>query len=152
MTTIKDLEEKFKSLEEIFTAFKNELEELKEENLSSGPESLFDRWATTSNGQRVLIVSDQPDEFGMVTTINEDPDRPRRNRNLVLVNLDVDPVVLTTEEDFNGAPEGTIVEGVKYPHDVYVKRGMSWDRAGYTDVTDSDDMSTCRVVRWGDEE
>ena len=152
MTTIKDLEEHFEKLEGVFATLKRELEELKEENLPSESESLLGRWATTSNGQRVLIISDQPDEFGMVTTINKDPDRPRRNRNLVLANLDVDPVVLTTEENFDSAPKGTIAVYVDGSWEVYVKTDIVWQVIGDTKLFRGCEMPTCRVIRWGDEE
>lgn len=60
------------------------------------------------------------------------------------------PVTLNTADDFEDAPEGTIIEATIYPKDVAVKTEDGWYRTGGMHAIAVEYMPTCRVIRWGD--
>ena len=150
MTTIKDLELRIKSAESTLEMLRGELEELRQQEQQE-PESLFGRWATHKEYGRGIIVSRKPDGEGEVrfayrnSSYMDDVD----TRFVLPESLDFDPVTLTTTEDFNDAPEGTIVEGPMSPKDVAVKTEDGWYRTGGMHAIAVEYMPTCRVIRWG---
>lgn len=152
MTSINDLEERINSAEAVLEALKAELEALKQQEPE--PESLFGRWATHTEDRRGIIGSDKPDSNGEVRFAY-------RNENFTdgtewlfvpLESLDLDPVTLTTEQDFDLAPVNTIAEALQEPHDVYVKTGNKWYVAGDIVEANLTVMPTCRVIRWGSDQ
>lgn len=73
--------------------------------------NLFGRWAKHPDYGRGIIVSPYPDRGGVVWFFIERKDNSgKRGGWLHLEDLTLDPVELTTVEDFENAPEGTIVE------------------------------------------
>lgn len=113
--------------------------------------SLFGRWATHPDYGRGIIVSCKPDGEGEVRFAY----RTIRYMDHVDTrfvrpeSLDLDPLTLTTAEDFQDAPEGTIVEGPMSPKDVAVKTEDGWYRTGGMHAMAVEYMPTCRVIRWG---
>lgn len=110
--------------------------------------------ATTAKGSEVvmiwrdiydaLIITDQGEHSSDWLTPNgkryelrEKPDHPE---------------VLTTVEDYQNAPYGTIVAGTE-PAAVFVKSIGSWHAAGHTALVECVDLegTRCTVVRWGGE-
>ena len=164
MTTIADLEFRIRSAQ---TVIKNaegtlerlnaELTELKkqEKGKQSEPESLFGRWATHPEYGRGIIISDKPDFGGEVKFAyhwNPEDEDPTTCHYVNLGGLALDPVTLTTTEEYQAAPVGTIIEVCE----TAVARKISkqwWDRSGtqapWSNVELSDEIGTCRVIRWG---
>ncbi|MEO5307959.1 cell division protein ZapB [Corynebacterium sp. c8Ua_99] len=161
MTTINDLELRIGSAEDIIVVLKDELAELKthlqelkeqqEKDKQPEQESLLGRWATHPKYGRGIITSDKPDTFKEVRfTIRNDEFTDGADQLFVRFDdLTLDPATLTTGQDFEDAPVGTIVEATKEPHDVYVKAGPLWYIAGGSFSTLSEGMPACRVIRWG---
>lgn len=157
MTKIDDLQERVNSAEKIFDAFKSELDELKAElealkNQEPEQESLLGCWATHKEYGRGVIFSSEPNDDGYVRIAYRNDScmggaetcyaRPE--------DLDLDPVTLTTADDFKDVPQGTIVEATTAPHDVYVNNGERWWVAGEIAAASPAKMPTCRVIRWGE--
>ena len=65
-------------------------------------------------------------------------------------HLKTDPALLDTYADFNDAPEGTIIEMMAEPKDVYVKEGSIWYRTGDDYAVSANELTKARVVRWGE--
>lgn len=156
MTSIKDLQERINSAEKIFNVFKSELDELKAElealkNQEPEQESLLGRWATHPTYGRGIIVSYKPDSDGDVrfAYLNSSYTDHVDTRFVLPEHLDLDPATLTTAQDFQDAPEGTIVEGPMYPKDVAIKTEDGWHRTGGMHAIAVEYMPTCRVIRWG---
>ena len=158
MTDIKDLEERIEGAEDALTFVKDQLAGLKthlqelKEKQDKQPEPLFGRWATHPEYGRGIIVSVKPDGEGEVRfayrTIRYTDHVDTR---FVLPEyLDLDPLTLTTTEDFEDAPEGTIAESTMYPKDVAVKTEDGWYRTGGMHAIAVEYMPTCRVIRWGE--
>ena len=156
MTSIKDLQERINSAEKIFNVFKSELDELKAElealkNQEPEQESLLGRWATHPTYGRGIIVSYKPDSDGDVRFAyrNSSYTDGVDTRFVLPESLTIDPATLTTAQDFQDAPEGTIVEGPMYPKDVAIKTEDGWHRTGGMHAIAVEYMPTCRVIRWG---
>ena len=167
MTDIKDLEMRIEGAEDALTFVKDQLaglkthlQELKEQEEDKQPESLFGRWATHPEYGRGIIASRKPDGDGEVrfayrTSRYTDEVNIRfvLPEHLTLdfdpATLTLDPATLTTTEDFEDAPEGTIVEAPMYPKDVAVKTEDGWYRTGGMHAIAVEYMPTCRVIRWG---
>lgn len=150
MTSIKDLELRIKSAESTLEMLRGELEELRQQKQQE-PESLFGKWATHPKYGRVLIVARQLGSNGDVRFVYRD-DRFTDGVNYKFArpeHLTIDPVTLTTTEDFEDAPEGTIAESTMYPKGVVVKTEDGWYRAGGMHAIAVEYMPTCRVIRWG---
>lgn len=149
MTDIKDLELRIKSAESTLEMLRGELEELRQQQQES--ESLFGRWATAPNGQRVLIVEHEWDEDGLIAVVGPTHAGSRETEKIVVSRdqVTLDPVTLTTTKGFEDAPEGTIVEATIYPKDVAVKTEDGWYRTGGMHAIAVEYMPTCRVIRWG---
>lgn len=161
MTTIDDLEMRIEGAEDALTFVKDQLaglkthlQELKEQEKDKEPESLFGRWATAPNGQRVLIVEHEWDEDGLIAVFGPTHAGSRETEKIVVSRsqITLDPVTLTTAQDFQDAPEGTIVEASMYPKDVAVKTEDGWYRTGGMHAIAVEYMPTCRVIRWGNEQ
>ena len=152
MTTIKDLELRIKSAESTLEMLRGELEELRQQQQQKPePESLFGRWATHKEFGRGIIVSYKPDSDGDVrfAYLNSSYTDHVDTRFVLPEHLDLDPATLTTTEDFDKAPVGTIVEAPMYPKDVAVKTEDGWYRTGGMHAIAVEYMPTCRVIRWG---
>lgn len=159
MTDIKDLEMRIEGAEDALAFVKDQLaglkthlQELKEkQDKQPEPEPLFGRWATHPTYGRGIIASDKLDGDGEVNFRY----RCSGAETGVVVeyasldDLTLDPTTLTTAEDFEGAPEGTIVEGPMSPKDVAVKTEDGWYRTGGMHAMAVEYMPTCRVIRWG---
>ncbi|HCD1917623.1 TPA: hypothetical protein NBI62_000850 [Corynebacterium striatum] len=107
-------------------------------------ENLFGRWAEHPTLGRGIIISEHPDQETFVKFANG-----KSWSGVILDDLTLDPVELTTVEDFENAPEGTIVtkpKGDAYQKD-YAER---WE--SINDVHTSLDMAATgpwRILRWG---
>lgn len=157
MTKIDDLQERVNSAEKIFDAFKSELDELKAElealkNQEPEQESLLGCWATHKEYGRGVIFSSEPNDDGYVRIAYRNDScmggaetcyaRPE--------DLDLDPAILTTGQDFEDAPEGTIIEDITDPRCVAMKIRGIWYLAGLGGAAvTSEQMPPCRVIRWG---
>ena len=162
MTTINVLESRISSAEASLTFVKDQLaglkthlQELKEkQDKQPEPEQedLFGRWATHPEYGRGIIVSAKPDGDGDLRfayrTIRYTDHVD--TRFVLPESLTIDPVTLTTTEDFDNAPEGTIVEGPMYPKAVAIKTEDGWYRTGGMHAIAVEYMPTCRVIRWGE--
>ncbi|TQE43594.1 hypothetical protein EJK80_06185 [Corynebacterium phoceense] len=115
------------------------------------PESLFGRWAEHPEYGRGIIISAHPDQFNAVWLAREKVDTSGKawQAQVYLESLTLDPVELTTVEDFENAPEGTIVaapQGNAYQK-VFAKY---WE--SYNDELDAKEMaasSPWKILRWG---
>lgn len=149
MTSIKDLELRIKSAESTLEMLRGELEELRQQQQES--ESLFGRWATHPKYGRGIIINDKPDSVGIVRLFFRSEKRTSGTDVFFasVKNLTLDPVTLTTTEDFEDAPEGTIAESTMYPKGVVVKTEDGWYRTGGMHAIAVEYMPPCRVIRWG---
>lgn len=113
---------------------------------------LFGRWAEHPEYGRGIIASSRTDDRNraLFGSIGDPPALVAQWRYVPIGELTLDPATLTTQQDFEGAPEGTIAEATTEPNDVYVKAGVRWYIAGYTSTISSKDIPACRVIRWGD--
>ncbi|OFP17172.1 hypothetical protein HMPREF2998_02995 [Corynebacterium sp. HMSC065A05] len=114
-------------------------------------QSLFGRWATHPKYGRGFISSAYPNLDGFMRFNYKNEGLPG-GANWVWASLDdlaLDPVELTTVEDFEDAPEGTIVaapQGNAYQK-VFAKY---WE--SYNDELDAKEMaasSPWKILRWG---
>lgn len=152
MTDIKDLELRIKSAESTLEMLRGELEELRQQQQPEPEqESLLGRWATHPTYGRGIIASDKLDTFKEVRfTIRNDEFTDGADQLFVRFDdLALDPATLTTQQDFDKAPEGTIAEAVIYPKDVAVKTEDGWYRARGMHAIAVEYMPTCHVIRWG---
>ncbi|OFM53070.1 hypothetical protein HMPREF2681_01760 [Corynebacterium sp. HMSC064H12] len=150
MTDIKDLELRIKSAASTLEMLRGELEELRQQQQPE-PESLFGRGATHPQYGRGIIGSDKPDKAGEVRFAYRN-DRFTDGAEWFFVRIEsllIDPVTLTTEQDFESAPEGTIVEAAEYPHEVAAKTEDGWYRTRGLHSIAVEYMPTCHVIRWG---
>ena len=160
MTTINDLEMRIEGAEDALAFVKDQLaglktnlQELKEkQDKQPEPEPLFGRWATHPEHGRGIIVSYKPDSDGDVrfAYLNSSYTDHVDTRFVLPEHLDLDPATLTTAEDFDKAPVGTIVEAPMYPKDVAAKTEDGWYRTGGMHAIAVEYMPTCRVIRWGE--
>lgn len=151
MTNINDLQERINSAEAVLDVLKADLEDLKKQEQEQEPESLFGRWATHPERGRGIIVSCKPDGEGEVRFAyrNGRYTDGVDTRFVLPESLDLDPATLTTADDFDKAPVGTIAESTMYPKGVTVKTEDGWYRAGGMHAIAVEYMPTCRVIRWG---
>lgn len=149
MTNIDDLQERISSAEAVLEALKTELQELK--NQEPEQESLFGRWATAPNGQRVLIVEHEWDEDGLIAVVGPTHAGSRETEKIVVSRdqVTLDPATLTTEQDFENAPVGTVVEEIGNEMETYMKFDGAWGVAGLAKGILHRHMPACRVIRWG---
>lgn len=158
MTTINDLELRIGSAEDIIVVLKDELAELKthlqelkeKQDKQPEPESLFGRWATAPNGQRVLIVEHEWDEDGLIAVVGPTHAGSRETEKIVVSRdqVTVDPVTLTTIEEFKSAPIGTIIECTNGDAFAKDKEGLWNDE--FNDKNMNNYYAPARVIRWGD--
>lgn len=150
MTSIKDLELRIKSAEDALEMLRGELEALRQQQQQK-PESLFGRWATHKEYGRGIIISDKPDGDGDVrfSYRNSYYTDHVDTRFVLPESLTPDPATLATTEDFEDAPEGTIIEAAMSPKDVAVKTEDGWHRTGGMHAIAVEYMPTCHVIRWG---
>ncbi|MDK8726765.1 hypothetical protein [Corynebacterium amycolatum] len=156
MTTIAELEFCIRSTQTVIKSAESTLERLRAELTElkaqePEQESLFGRWAEHPELGRGFLISDRPDSGGDVRfACRKDGFTDGTGWIYVrLANLTLDPLTLTTEQDFESAPEGTIVEATMYPKDVAVKTEDGWYRTGGMHAIAVEYMPTCRVIRWG---
>ena len=159
MTTIVELEFCIRSTQTVIKRaeatlerLNAELTELKaqaQEQQEPEQESLLGRWATHPEHGRGIIVSRKPDSDGEVRFAYRNGSYTDGVDTRFVRLLDLDPLTLTTTEDFEDAPEGTIVKAAEYPKDVAVKTEDGWYRTGGMHAIAVEYMPTCRVIRWG---
>lgn len=152
MTSIKDLELRIKSAESTVEMLRGELEELRQQQQPEPEqESLLGRWATHPKHGRGIIASDKPDTFKEVRfTIRNDEFTDGADQSFIRVDdLTLGPLTLNTVKDFKDAPDGTIIEIMVEPKDVYVKKDNAWYGAGENYATSSQALAKARVIRWG---
>lgn len=113
--------------------------------------NLFGRWATHLELGRGIIINTYPDELGTVWfAIGKGEDHSGDRREWVhLDNLTLDPVELTTLEDFENAPAGTIV--ANNGDSPYTKRGLGDWADRFDEKRSNEGMSgtSRKVLRWG---
>lgn len=113
--------------------------------------NLFGRWAEHPNFGRGIIFSAYPDDTGLVGFAYE-KENGFKGAEWTVVRLDsltLDPVELTTREDFENAPAGTIV--AKSRGDDYQKVfNNQWE--SLTCLLSDKQMADCgpwKILRWG---
>ena len=155
MTSIKDLELRIKSAASTLEMLRGELEELRQQQQQKPePESLFGRWATHPEHGRGVIISNALTEDRRVLFAHKIK-APGDNIGVSYVdyvdyeNLKTDPTRLEKIQDFNDAPDGTIVEIMVEPKGVYVKKDNVWFGAGEEYPTAVQSLAKARVIRWG---
>lgn len=117
------------------------------------PETLFGRRATHPTYGRGIIVSSEPNDDGYVR-ISCRNDNLRDGAEIHYEHpesLDLDPATLETYQELWDAPEGTIVEAMVEPKDVYVKIGDVWFGAGEDYGISARSLTKVRVIRWGND-
>ncbi|WP_049182236.1 hypothetical protein [Corynebacterium sp. 805_CJEI] len=153
MTDIKDLELRIKSAASTLEMLRGELEELRQQQQQERPEQepLFGRWATHPEHGRGIIISDKPDFGGEVKFAyhwNPEDEDPTTCHYVNLGGLALDPVTLNTTEDFEDAPEGTIIECTNGDAFAKDKEGLWNDE--FNDKNMNNYYAPARVIRWGD--
>ena len=114
-------------------------------------ESLFGRWATHPDYGRGIIISACPTAGGRVRFVYKDAEDTSGTcwDWIPLDSLTLDPVELTTTEDFENAPKGTVVAnstGNAYQK-VYADYWESYD-----DELKTEEMAASgshKILRWG---
>ena len=115
------------------------------------PESLFGRWATHPRLGRGLIISGYLDRTGrmLFASAKENGNDDAQSDWIPLDSLTLDPVELTSLEEFNNAPLGTVVakpEGNAYQK-VYADYWESYDDELKTEELSASGPWT--ILRWG---
>lgn len=116
------------------------------------PEDMLGLWATHPEYGRVLVCSTRPYQDGEVIIAYRDDDVPTGTAqecvdHSSLTFPEPHPEYLTTLEEYENAPEGTVVAaGEAWP---YILRQSVWERS--STYSDADGMAgvTRRVLRWG---
>ncbi|XOJ10522.1 hypothetical protein ACMXZU_04415 [Corynebacterium striatum] len=106
-------------------------------------ENLFGRWAEHPTLGRGIIIGAHPGRENFVEFVNDES-----WSGVILDNLTLDPVELTTLEDFKTAPEGTIVNGPT--GNAYQKGIYYWE--SMNDSQRSEEMAISgpwKILRWG---
>lgn len=67
-------------------------------------------------------------------------------------DLKTEPITLETYQELRDAPDGTIVEAMVEPKDVYVKADNVWYGAGEDYGISSRSLTKVRVIRWGNDD
>lgn len=126
------------------------LEELEQQEQE--PESLFRRLAEHPYHGRGVIISNALNENRRVRFAHKIK-APGDNIGVSYVDyahLKTEPTRLEKIQDFNDVPDGTIVEMMTEPKDVYVKEGSVWYGTGDDYATSANALGKARVIRWGD--
>lgn len=120
------------------------------------PESLFGRWATHPEYGRGIITSIKPDSTGEVRFAyrHSSYSDGAETRFACPESLTIDPATLNTAQDFEDAPEGTIVETGdmrichKVEKNVWLRNGSetAYTHLGMTSLAE---CTPSRVIRWG---
>ena len=113
--------------------------------------NLFGRWATHPRLGRGLIISGYLDRTGRIlfASAKENGNDDAQSDWIPLDSLTLDPVELTTAEDFDNAPEGTIVA------DSFVNSYQKADTDEWVSVNDEltdKEMKFSgpwKILRWG---
>lgn len=140
MSNITSLEIRISEAEDSLAFFTDELKTLKSEfeelkQQQQEQEDLLGRRATHPEYGRGIIVSDNPDTSKQVRFIVRN-DEFTDGAERFFVNFDdltLDPATLTTEQDFEDAPEGTIVQGLSFPEMAFMKSNSLWRGGGRGD-------------------
>lgn len=116
--------------------------------------NLFGRWATHPDYGRVLCVSHGPLQSGKVNVGIPDIVDPAGIPDFEWVpmsDLTFGPVELVTEEDFENAPEGTVIVPAHGEGGVSIKDPEDgWrDYSSYQASSDLVESGPWQVVRWG---
>ena len=148
MTTINDLENRITELSEKLQELKNDLENQKQQQTKPEPESLFGRWATHPEYGRGIIISKRPYDDGEVVFAwpDETFEYRSKGRFVDFADLTIDPATLTTIQDFDDAPTGTIVED---EYGVIYKKSSDSNWSGLY-ASNMAEVSPVHVIRWGD--
>lgn len=112
--------------------------------------NLFARRGTHPKYGRGIIFSICPDEAGLIRFAYKN-NRFTSGSDwecVYLKDLTLDPVELTTVEDYRNAPEGTVVADEMA---VYQKSGGVWLEPGNTGTSRNTQMATSpsTILRWG---
>lgn len=111
-------------------------------------ESLFGRWATHKKYGRVLCTSDYPWQ-NMIHVVYKRPTASDgvSSNNVNVADLTFEPLILTTIEDFENAPVGTIVDREdKYPLEKHYHWHTDGDRLSDNEMAK---LGQWKIVRWG---
>lgn len=125
------------------------------DKLNPANKSLVGRLATDKFGHRVMVISDQADEDGMVAVIVKGASLKTSTGQesakflTRLSELILDPATLKTADAFDDAPVGTIVEELEGEFNVYVNVDGIWYGINENNAWPSRAMSPARVIRWG---
>lgn len=107
-------------------------------------ENLFGRWATHLTLGRGIIISEHPDRANFVKFVNGES-----WSGVILDDLTLDPVELTTVPDFEGAPEGTVISDTGI--NAYQKLSSdAWESIN-DHLTDKELAASgpWKILRWG---
>ncbi|HAT1133951.1 TPA: hypothetical protein ACGIYY_001087 [Corynebacterium striatum] len=107
-------------------------------------ENLFGRWATHLTLGRGIIISAHPDQHTFVKFANG-----KSWSYVAFDNLTLDPVELTTLEDFEDAPEGTVISDTGA--NAYQKLSSdAWEsRNDYLTDKEMAVSGPWKILRWG---
>lgn len=112
--------------------------------------NLFGRWAEHPRLGHGVIISAYPSRYGRVCFARENEDRRSPEWSGVnLEDLTLDPVELTTVEDFKNAPEGTVVADSQ--SNAFQKTDIhDWESVNDM-LTDKQmaDSAPWKILRWG---
>lgn len=112
---------------------------------------LFGRWATHPNFGRGIIFSAYPDDTGLVGFAYE-KENSFSGAEWTVVHPDsltLDPVELTTLEDFENAPKGTIIS---YPRVSAFQKVINGQWESLNTTLTNEQMANCspwKILRWG---
>lgn len=118
---------------------------------------LFGRWAEHPYHGRGVIISNALTEDGRVLFAHKIK-APGDNIGVSYVdyvdyeNLKTEPITLETYQELRDAPDGTIVEAMVEPKDVYVKADNVWYGAGEDYAISARSLTKVRVIRWGNDD
>lgn len=107
-------------------------------------ENLFGRWAEHPTLGRGIIISEHPDQGNFVKFVND-----KSWSGVILDELTLDPVELTTVPDFEAAPEGTVISdtGVNAYQKLITD---AWEsRNDYLTAKEMAVIGPWKILRWG---
>ncbi|WP_295807354.1 hypothetical protein [uncultured Corynebacterium sp.] len=107
-------------------------------------ENLFGRWAEHETLGRGIIISEHPDQESFVKFVNG-----KSWSGVILDDLTLDPVELATLEDFEAAPEGTVISDTGV--NAYQKLSTdAWEsRNDYLTAKEMAVSGPWKILRWG---
>lgn len=112
--------------------------------------NLFGRWATHPGLGRGIIISAYPDRIDLVEFAHKKENNVDTDLDLVVVeDLTLDPVELTTLEDFENAPKGTIIS---YPRVSAFQKVINGQWESLNTTLTNEQMANCspwKILRWG---